>query len=167
LGQDMKKYFMFLFTLVVLLATVFTQISTYKALPKPDFREPFLELTSLKFGQIKTIVWLNNFILAENAVLVLATNLKDNISYSYLSYLDVATGYSTLLAEFPTHQYLEDVILFASPFSGKSIITAYRDGVVKTTITRDNKQNLQAEQEHITINGFDEANSMDFKGSLY
>ncbi|MBC2724506.1 MAG: hypothetical protein HGJ98_09490 [Desulfosporosinus sp.] len=163
----MKKYFMFLFTLVVLLATVFTQISTYKALPKPDFREPFLELTSLKFGQIKTIVWLDDFILAENAVLVLATNLKDNISYSYLSYLDVATGDSTLLAEFPTHQYLEDVILFASPFSGKSIITAYRDGVVKTTITRDDKQNLQAEQEHIPINGFDEANSMDFKGSLY
>jgi len=153
----MKKYFMFLFTLVVVFATVITQISEYKALPKPNFREPFLEFTSSKFGQIKNIVWLNNFILTENAVLVLATNLKDNISYSYLSYLDVATGESTLLAEFPTHQYLDDVILFTSPFSGNSIITAYREGVVKTTITRDNNQNFHAEQELIPINGFDEA----------
>lgn len=163
----MKKYFMFLFTLVVLFATVITQISEYKALPKPNFREPFLEFTSSKFGRIKNIVWLNNFILAENAVLVLATNLKDNVSYSYLSYLDVVTGESTLLAEFPTHQYLDDVILFTSPFSSNSIITAYSDGVVKTTITRDNNQNLHAEQELLPINGFDEANSMDFKGNLY
>ncbi|KGK91096.1 hypothetical protein DP73_05520 [Desulfosporosinus sp. HMP52] len=163
----MKKYFMFFFTFVVLLATVFTQLSTYRALPKPNFREPFLEFTSSKFGQIKNIVWLDNFILAENAVLVLATNLKDDISYSYLSYLDVATGKSTLLAEFPTHQYLEDVILFASPFSEKSIITAYRDGVVKTTISRDDKQNLYPKQELLPIDGFNEANSMDFKGNLY
>ncbi|MDR3599675.1 MAG: hypothetical protein P4L49_04215, partial [Desulfosporosinus sp.] len=159
----MKKYLMFLLTLAVLIATVITQISAYKVLSKPNFREPFLEFTSPKFGQIKTIVWLNNFILADNAVLVLATNLKDNLRYSYLSYLDVTTGESTLLAEFPTHPYLDDVILFTN----NSIITAYSEGIVKTTLTRDDKQNLHADQELIPINGFDEANSMDFKGNLY
>lgn len=51
----MKKYFMFLITLVVLFAAVITQISEYKALPKPNFREPFLEFTSSKFGQIKAL----------------------------------------------------------------------------------------------------------------
>jgi len=158
---------MFLLTIVVLFTTVVTQISANKALPKPNFREPFLEFISPKFGQIKNIVWLNNFISADNAVLVLATNLKDNLSYSDLSYLDIATGESTLLAEFPTHQYLDDVILFTSTFSGKSIITTYREGVVKTTITRDSNQNLHTEQELIHIDGFDEANSMDFKGNLY
>ena len=163
----MKKYFMFILTLVVLFATVITQISEYKALPKPNFQEPFLEFSSSRFGQIKNIVWLNNFISAENAVLVLATKLKDNTSYSNLSYLDVSTGESTLLAEFPTHQYLDDVILFSSPFSGNSIITAYKEGVVKTTLTRDNKQNLHTGQELFTIDGFDEANSMDYKGNLY
>ena len=158
---------MLLLTLAVLMATVMTQISANQALAKPNFREPFLEFRSPKFGQIKNIVWLDNFILTDNAVLVLATNLKDNISYSYLSYLDIATGESTLLAEFPTHQYLDDVILFANPFSGKSVITAYRDGVVKTTLTRDDKHNLHAEQELIPVNGFDEATSIDFKGNLY
>jgi hypothetical protein len=163
----MKKYLMFLLTLAVLLATVITQISANKTLAKPNFREPFLEFSSPKFGQIKNIVWLNNFILTDNAVLVLATNLKDNLSYSYLSYLDVATGESTLLAEFPTHQYLDDVILTSSPFSGKSVITAYNEGIVKTTLTRDDKQNLHAEQELIPIDGFNEANSMDFQGNLF
>ena len=163
----MKKYVMFLLTLAVLLATVITQISANKALAKPNFREPFLEFTSPKFGQIKNIVWLNNFISADNAVLVLATKLKDNLSYSYLSYLDIVTGESTLLAEFPTHQYLDDVILSIGPFSGNSVITAYNDGIVKTTLTRDDKQSLHAEQELLPIDGFDVATSMDFKGNLY
>ena len=163
----MKKYLMFLLTLVVLLATVITQISANKALPKPSFREPFLELTSPKFGQIKAIVWLDNFILAENAVLVLATNLKDNLNYSYLTYLDVVTGESTLLAEFPTHQHLDKVILSTTPFSGNSIITAYIEGIFKITLTRDDNRNLHTQQEFIPIIGFDEANSLDFKGNLY
>lgn len=158
---------MLIFTLVVLLATVITQIPDNKTHPKPNFREPFLEFNSSKFGQIKNIVWLDNYVLSENAVVVLATNLKENISYSSLSYLDVATGESQLLAEYPTHQYLEDVILFDSPFSKHSIITAFNDGVVKTTLTRDNDQNLHAEQELLTIEGFEEANSMEFKGNLY
>ena len=59
------------------------------------------------------------------------------------------------------------LILSTGPFSGKNIITAYREGIVKTTITKDDKQNLHTEQELIPINGFDEANSMDFKGNLY
>ncbi|KLU64800.1 hypothetical protein DEAC_c31280 [Desulfosporosinus acididurans] len=163
----MKKYLMALFTLIVLLATVITQISEYKALPKPTFREPFLEFTSAKFGQIKNIVWLNNYVAADNALLVLATKLKDNISYSYLSYLNAATGESTLLAEFPTHRYLGNVILFTNSFSGYSIITASRDGIVKTTLTKDNNRNLHADQGFIPIKDFDEATSMDFKGNLY
>ncbi|AFM39416.1 hypothetical protein Desaci_0346 [Desulfosporosinus acidiphilus SJ4] len=159
----MKKYLMFLLTLAVLIAAVITQISAYTALPKPNLREPFLKFTSPKFGQIKTMVWLNNFILADNAVLVLATHLKDNRRYSNLFYLDVTNGKSTLLAEFPTHPYLDNVILF----SNNSIITAYNEGIVKTRLTRDDKQNLHADQELIPINGFNEANSMDFKGNLY
>ncbi|MHB8075949.1 hypothetical protein [Desulfosporosinus fructosivorans] len=163
----MRKYIMLLFTLVVLLATVITQVPEYKTHPEPNFQEPFLEFNSSKFGQIKNIVWLDNFVLSENAVVVLATNLKENISYSTLSYLDVATGESQLLAEYPTHQYLDDVILFDSPFSKHSIITAFNEGVVKTTLTRDNDQNLHAEQELLTIEGFEEANSMEYKGNLY
>ena len=56
------------------------------------------------------------------------------------------------------------MILFTSTLSDNSIITAYREGVVKTTITRDSNQNLHTERELIPINSFDEANSMDFKG---
>ncbi|MGC7873375.1 hypothetical protein ACPUYX_17860 [Desulfosporosinus sp. SYSU MS00001] len=163
----MKKYLMALFTLIILLATVITQISAYKALPKPNFREPFLKFTSAKFGQIKNIVWLDNYVSTDNALLVLATKLKDNISYSYLSYLNAATGESTLLAEFPTHRYLGNVILFTNSFSGYGVITASRDGIVKTTLTKDNNRNLHADQGFIPIKGFNEATSMDFKGNLY
>jgi len=165
--QVMKKYIMCLFTLVVLFATVITQISDHKTLPNPDFREPFLEINSSKFGQIKNVVWLDNYVISENAVLILATNNKDNSSYSSLSYLNVATGESQLLAEFPTHQYLNDVIMFDNPFSQNDIITPFKGGIVKTKITRDNDQNLHADQEYLTIDGFEEADSMEFKGNLY
>lgn len=163
----MKKYLMFILTLAVLSATVLTQISANQGFAEPNWREPFLDLTSPKFGQIKNIVWLDDFILTDNAVLVLATKPKDNLSYSYLSYLDVATGESTLLAEFPAHQYLDDVILSTNPFSGKSVITAYNAGIVRTTLSRDDQQHVHAEQEFLPIAGFAEANSMDFPGNLY
>ncbi|SHI14586.1 hypothetical protein [Desulfosporosinus lacus] len=164
----MKKYIMLLFTLVVMIATVITQISEYKTHPKPEFREPFLDIKSTKFGQIKNIVWLDNFVLSENAVLVLATNHKNNIDYSSLSYLDIANGESKLLAEFPSHQFLDNIILFDNRLSqNNGIITAFNEGVVKITLNRDDNHILFSEQEFLPIEGFEEASSIDLKGDLY
>ncbi len=163
----MRKYSMLILTILLALLTVGVYAYENYNTQLPNIKQPHLDITSNKYGKINNIVWVDNYISHDTALLILANKENNDLNYSYLYYLNVETGQDKLLAEFPAHKYLNDVILFDNPFSSNSIVTAYNKGLVKTTLIADKGQELQASSEKLEIPGFTEATSMDFKGDLF
>lgn len=163
----MRKYSMLIFTILLALLTVGTYAYENYNINIPEIKKPQLNITSKKFGDIKNIVWLDNFTSHEAALIILANKEKSDIKYSYLYYLNVETGQDILLAEFPAHKHLNNTILFDNPFSSDNIITAYNKGLVKTTLISNKDQEIKSSTDIIEIPGFTEATSMDFKGELF
>lgn len=135
----------------------------------PTIILPNIDINSSKFGEIKEILWVDSFVSRDPALLILATQEKEGVDYSSLFYLNIDNEESMLLSESPSHKNLDAVILFDNTFSSSSIITAYKDGIVRTTLQRNNfeDEDLMVSNDMIPIEGFETADSMDYKGQLF
>lgn len=154
-----------LFTTIVMLLLTLTVYIYENKIVIPQIKQPTIAIDSQKFGKIKKIAWLSEYISDKNALIILSSRKVDNIDSSYLYYLDIDTGKSNLLAQFPSHKNLDNVILF-EPFSTESgIITAYDKGIVKIPF-HSLEDTVSAYSRLIEIEGFSEATSMDFKDNL-
>ncbi|MDP4142947.1 MAG: hypothetical protein Q8936_00490 [Bacillota bacterium] len=159
----MRKFSMLTFTILLIFLTITVHGYENYITKVPEIKKPSFNVNSSKFGKIKDIEWLDNFLCGDNAIIILAS--KEN--YSYLYYLNVENGNYKQLASFPVHKNLDDVILFDNSFSGKGIITAYDHGIVKTTISKNDKDEIISSSEQEKIDNFEDATSMEFKGNLY
>lgn len=163
----MKKYTLLIVTVFLLLLTAAAYALENNNREQPDLKLPTLNLASTKYGQIKNIVWLSNFVVNEKALLFLANNNKAGQQFSSLYYFNIDSNDVQLLGEYPAHPYLDNVILFNNPFASNSIITASASGIVKTDFESDQDGNLNPRQEYIDINGFEQSTSFDYKGTLF
>lgn len=165
----MRKYFILIITIAMLLLTTIAYIYENSNIHVPEIEKPSFNISSSKFGEIKNIVWLDNSVAPYNALIILSSRINDGIAYSYLYYLNLDINKSILLSEFPSHKNLDDVILFDNTFSSDDIVTAYDKGIVRTEIewNRDSEMAGEGHPKMIEIDGFEDANSMDFKGSLF
>lgn len=133
----MKKYGMFILSIVIILSTISIYIYENTNLPLSSYKEPEINFRSNKFGNIKNIVWgmagnYNDylFVLADNA-----PNTERNTSNIY--YLNINTGKHGVIASFETNEnfknymgYLQwDYLYFVS----KDGINSIRPSIDPTT----------------------------------
>lgn len=161
----MKKLGMFIFTLIMLILTVLSYAYENFNIEVPKYKQPSINIDSKKFGEIKEITWLEGY--PGNILLILSSKKENGIPMSYLHCLDIDTGESKSLHGFPSHKILNNVIFHDDPFSSKDIITTFDRGIIKTNITLNENEKLDCFYDLITIEDFENANSMDFKGSLF
>lgn len=166
----MKKYIMLFVTITMVLLTSISYAYNNLSSQAIGIKKPSINIDSSKFGRIQNIVWINNFISSDNALIILSSREVNGSSNSYLYYLNIDSGKSNLLSDFPSHKNLDDVILFDCGFSGYNMITAYDRGIVKTGIVRPNgsiNSPVKAQSEKVEIDGFQDATSMDCKRTLF
>ncbi|KOA18846.1 hypothetical protein CLHOM_27850 [Clostridium homopropionicum DSM 5847] len=163
----MKKFRMLIFTLIIaLLATIFYAYENFRV-KIPEYKKPGINLTSSKFGEIKNITWANNFVAPDKSLLILSSRMQGDKKYSYLYYLNTDNGQSKLLYEFPSHKYLDDVILFDTIVIRDTIITTYDEGIIKTTLTRDKNYRVSSSHsELMAIDDFQDATSVDYNSNI-
>lgn len=161
----MKKFRMLIFTLVMVVSTIISYAYENFNVKAPEYKQPAININSSKFGEIKEMVWLEKY--SANVILILSSRNQNNTSVSCLYSLNIDNGESKLLHEFPSHKTLNNIILFDDPFSSNSIITSYNEGIIKTKITMIENKKFTYEYEVLPIEGFENANSMDFKGNLF
>jgi hypothetical protein len=132
----------------------------------PIIKYPSISITSEKFDTIKKICWLSEFLSNKDALIILSSRKDYKIETSYVYYLDTDTGKSTLLASFPAHKNLDNVILFDDILSpDPSIIAAYNNGIVKIPF-RNGAEIVSNSFNLVEIKDFSNATSMDYKGNL-
>lgn len=159
----MRKYFMLVVTIGMFLLT--TAAYRYEnSAQVPQIKQPSISIDSQRFGLIKRIVWTNKYMNDNKALIILSTRTTSDGIRSYLYHLNVDTGKSALLAEFPAHKHLNNVILFDSPTGLNSIVAAYDKGILKVNYSTENPG--AAPHEGFEIPGFETATSMDLKGNL-
>lgn len=159
----MKKYFMSIVTLFMLLLTALTYIHENNV-QAPQFKQPSISIDSQRFGLIKKIVWTNKYMHDSKSLIILSTRSSEQGDISYLYNLNADTGKSELLAEFPAHKNLNNVVLFDAPMGLNNIIVPYDKGIIKVNYPTTDKNS--ATQQRIEIAGFDTVTSMDFKNKL-
>lgn len=159
----MKKYSMLIVTIFMLLLT--TAAYRYENnFQIPQIKQPSISINSQKFGLIKRIIWTNKYMHDNKSLIILSTRNTAQGVVSYLYHLNVDTGKSELLAEFPAHKNLNSEVLFDAPTGVNSIVAAYDKGIIKISYSTENPGS--ASQERIEIAGFDTATSIDLKGNL-
>lgn len=163
----MRKYRMLAFTLLIALLTTIFYAYENLGVKIPEYRKPAIDIISSKFGEIKNITWSNNFSAPDKSLLVLSSRMQGDKKYSYLYYLNVDNGQYKLLYEFPSHKYLDDVILFDRISINDTIISAYDEGIIKTTISRDKNNSVSSfSSELMAIDDFQDATSVDYKSNI-
>lgn len=163
----MKKYRMLIFTLLIALLTGIFYAYENLGVKIPEYKKPAINLTSSKFWEIKNITWSNNFAAPDKSLLILSSRVKGDKKYSYLYYLNIDNGQSKLLYEFPSHKYLDDVILFDRIGINDTIVSTYDEGIIKTTLTRDKNNIISSyHSELIAIEDFQDASSIDYKSNI-
>lgn len=160
----MKKLGMFTFTLIMLILTILSYTYENFNIEAPKYKQPSININSKKFGEIKEITWLEN--LPGNILLILSSKEENGTPMSYLHCLNIDTGESKLLHGSPSHKTLNNKIFYDDPFSSRDIITTFDKGIIKTNVTLNENKKLDCFYDLITIEDFENANSMDFKGSL-
>lgn len=159
----MKKYFMLMATVFMLLLT--TAAYFYENnVQVPQVKQPSISIDSQRFGLIKNIVWTSKYMNDNKSLIILSTRSTGQGIMSCLYHLNVDTGKSALLAEFPAHKNLKNVILFNAPMGQESVIAAYDKGVIKVSYKTADPGS--ATHEMTEIAGFDTAISMDLKSKL-
>lgn len=161
----MKKLGMFIFTLIMLMLTILSYAYENFNIEAPKYKQPSININSKKFGEIKEITWLEDR--PGNILLILSSKEENGIPMSYLHCLNIDTGESKLLHESYSHKTLNNVIFYDDPFSSDDIITTFDKGIVRTNVTLNENKKLDCFYDLITIEDFENANSMDFKGSLF
>lgn len=163
----MSKYRMLIFTLLIALLTAIFYYYENLGVKVPEYKKPAINLNSSKFGEIKNITWSNNFSAPDKSLLILSSRMKGDKEYSYLYYLNIDNGQSKLLYEFPSHKYLDDIILFDRIAINDTIVSTYDEGIIKTTLTRDKNNIISSyNSELIAIEDFQDANSVDYKSNI-
>ena len=162
----MKKFRMLIFTLVMVLLTTISYAYENFNIEVPNFKESSININSSKFGEIKKITWVNTSVPQDKSLLILSTRNQGNKKSSCLYYLNIDRGESKLLYEFPSHKYLDDVILFNNLMMRNSIITAYNEGLIRTTLSLDGNNTLSSYNELIPIEDFVDATSLDYEGNV-
>jgi len=159
----MKKYFMLMITIIMLLLTTvaYKYENNFKV---PQIKQPCISMDSQKFGLIKKIVWTKKYMNDSKSLIILSSRTTDQGTMSYLYHLNVDTGKSEQLAEFPAHKNLNSEILFGVPSGINCVAAAYDKGIIKVSYPTDHTGS--ASLEKIEIDGFDTATSMDFKSNL-
>ena len=159
----MRKYFMLSITVFMFLLTAGAYIKESNA-RVPQTKQPSISIDSKKFGQIKNIVWTSKYMHDNKSIIILSSKNTEGGANSYLYHLDINTGNSGLLAEFPAHKNLNTVVQFDTPLGINTIIAAFDKGVIKINYPTDDIS--ASTQQRIEIPGFDTATSMDYKGNL-
>lgn len=161
----MKKLGMFIFTLMMLILTVLSYAYKNFNIEAPKYKQPSVNINSKKFGEIKEITWLRNR--PGNILLILSSKEENGTPMSYLHCLNIDTGESKLLHESYSHKTLNNAIFYDDPFSSGDIITTFDKGIIRTKINLNENKKLDYSYDLISIEDFENANSMDFKGSLF
>jgi hypothetical protein len=159
----MRKYFMLIVTVFMLLLTT----SAYKyenSGQAPQYTQPSISIESQRFGLIKKIIWTTKYMNDNESLIILSTKNNEQGAISCLYHLNIDTGKSKLLAEFPAHKNLSDVVFFDAAMGPHFIVAAYNKGIVRVSYLTD--ETGSATQDRIEIAGFDIATSMDVKGNL-
>lgn len=159
----MRKYFMLMVTIFMLLLT----IAAYKYennFQISQIKQPSISIDSQRFGLIKRILWTNKYMNDNKSLILLSTRNTGQGLTSYLYHLNIDTDKSELLAEFPAHKNLNSEVLFDTPTGLNTIVAAYDKGIIKISYSTGDAGS--ASQERIDIADFDTATSMDFKGNL-
>ncbi len=159
----MKKHFMLTTAIIMILLTLgaYCYERSFKA---PKIKQPSISIASKRFGLIKKIVWTNKFMNDNKALIILSSRNTNQGTLSCLYRLDTVTGKYDLLCEFPAHKNLSSTILFDAPTGVNCIVCAYDKGIIKVNYPTDDIGSLS--KDTIEIDGFETANSMDFKGRL-
>jgi hypothetical protein len=147
--------------MILLTTTAYIHENNAKA---PQYKQPAISIESQKFGTIKKILWTNKYMHDFNSLIILSAKSTEQGAISYLYNLNISTGKSELLAEFPSHKTLNNVVLFDIPSGQNNIIAAYDKGIIKVNYSTNN--NGAADAQRIEIAGFDTATSMDYKHRL-
>lgn len=168
----MKKYSMLIITIIMIIATAISYAYEFKDLDPPEYKEPHINIHSEKFGEINDILWASDFISPQRAIIILSSYEYEGENRSSIYYLDIDTGKTTLLSDYPSHKNLNDAIVFKNGFSENNIITAYDKGIVKTQIVfkREDPQIHEVDfgiDEMVEIEGFEDATSMDYSSGLF
>lgn len=161
----MKKFGMVIFTLIMIILTTVAYAYENFNIEAPKYTHPSININSKKFGDIKEITWLNNW--PGKALLILSSKEENGTLMSRVHYLNIGTGESKLLHEFPSHKTLNNIILYDDSFSSNDIITTFDKGIIRTSLNINQNKELDHHYNSITIEGFDNATSMDFKGNLF
>lgn len=161
----MKKFGMFIFTLIMLILTILSYAYENFNIEAPKYKQPSININSRKFGEIKEITWLENR--PGKDLLILSSKKENGTPMSYLYYLNIDTGESKLLHGFPSHKTLNNVIFHDDQVLSDDIITTFDKGIIKTNITLNENKKLDCFYDLITIEDFENANSMEFKGNLF
>ncbi|MBE6069588.1 MAG: hypothetical protein E7211_18150 [Clostridium lundense] len=161
----MKKLGMFIFTLIMLILTILSYTYENFNIEAPKYKQSSININSKKFGEIKEITWLEDC--PGNILLILSSREENGTPMSYLYYLNIDTGESKLLHESYSHKTLNNVIFHDDPFSSDDIITTFDKGIIRTKINLNENKKLDYSYDLITIEDFENANSMDYKGSLF
>ncbi|MFL0266635.1 hypothetical protein [Candidatus Clostridium radicumherbarum] len=159
----MKKYFMLLLTLFMILLTT-TAFIYENNVQAPQIKQPSISIDSQRFGLIKNIVWTNKYMNDKKSLIILSSKNTGQGVMSCLYHLNIDTGKSQLLAEFPSHKNLNNVVLLDGPMSQHSIVAAYDKGIIKVNYPTTDQGTVTHEMTDIT--GFATATSMDLKGNL-
>lgn len=163
----MKKFSMLIITIAMIFLTCLAYVYENNNAYIPKTKKPEVNISSSKFGEIKNIVWTSNYISLNNSLIILSSKVKNGVNYSSLYYLDADNGKYKLLSEFPSHKYLNNVILFDNSALGNNIVTASDKGIYRTYININNNNSIDARTEFIKIDGFEEATSMELKRNLF
>lgn len=161
----MKKFTMLIITVIMLLITTISYAYENFNIKVPEYKKPNFKMTSSKFGEIKDIVWQDSY--NGNSLLILSMKKVNNENMSFLYFLDIDNGKSSLIGEFPSHKILNDMILFDSSFSSSDIITASANGIIRTEIITNDKNEMLWNNQIIPIEDFEDATSIEFKGNLF
>ncbi|MBM7868654.1 hypothetical protein JOC70_000123 [Clostridium pascui] len=161
----MKKLRMLTLTLIMLILTILSYAYENFNIGAPKYKQPSININSRKFGEIKEVTWLRKH--PGNILLILSSKEETGTPMSYLHCLNIDTGESKLLYGSPSHKTLNNVIFHDDPFSSDDIITTFDKGIIRTNVTLNENKELDCSYDLTTIEDFENANSMDFKGSLF
>ncbi|WP_186430378.1 hypothetical protein [Clostridium sp. BSD9I1] len=161
----MKKLRMLTFTLIMLILTILSYAYENFNIEAPKYKQPSININSKKFGEIKEITWLEDR--PGNILLILSSREENGTPMSYLYCLNIDTGESKLLHQSYSHKTLNNAIFHDDSFSSDDIITTFDKGIIRTKINLNENKKLDYSYDLLTIEDFENANSMDFKGSLF
>lgn len=157
----MKKYGMLVFTLIIIVTTIYIYFYENSDIPVISCNCPEINFHSAKYGDIKNIIWSNQ---DEDHIIFLGVD-TDKIADKEMSTLyamNINTGEVKIMLHFPTHDRLKSFMqYFLRNYS--CLYTASSNGVNETRIEEDYK----IINDFYFIENFDKADSLCVGSKIY